>query len=66
MSNVEGFSPWSIDLITIIMEIIIINNCYILTSILCMYLRCFTPYNIHNNCTKGSQSRERHMVLLGK
>ena len=65
MSNVEVFSPWSIDLITIIMEIIIINNCSILTSILCMYLR-FTPYNIHKYCTKGSQSRERHMVLLGK
>ena len=66
MSNVEVFPPWSIDLITIIMEIIIINNCSILTNILCMYLRCFTPYNIHKYITKGSQSRERHMVLLGK
>ena len=25
----------------------------------------FTLYNIHNNCTKGSQSRERNIALLG-
>ena len=33
MSNVEVFPPWSIDLITIIMEIIIINNCSYTTGI---------------------------------
>ena len=36
----------------------------LLTSILHMYLRCFTVYNVHNLGTKGSQSRERHMALL--
>ena len=31
----------------------------LLTSILHMYLRCFTIYNVHYIGTKGSQSRER-------
>ena len=38
----------------------------LLTSILHMYLRCFTVYHVHNIGTKGSQSRERHMAVLGK
>ena len=37
----------------------------LLTSILRMYLRCFT-YILSLTTTKGSQSRERHMALLGK
>ena len=37
----------------------------LLTSILHMYLRCFTVYNVHNLGTKGSQSRERHMSAIG-
>ena len=36
----------------------------LLTSILRMYLRCFTLYTIDNICTKGSQSRERLVALL--
>ena len=44
---------------------------YVFLSVTCAHtinkyiVPLFTLYNIHNNCTKGSQSRERHMALPG-
>ena len=57
MSNAEVFPPWSIDLITIIMEIIIINNCSYTTGITVV---------VYCNVTSVHIVRELVLIVLVK